>query len=48
MGLPKFILKFLFLASQIANMIVTNMKTRAQEYSLDDIERLAKSWNEVK
>lgn len=37
-----------FLASTIAALVVANMKKRVQDYSLDDIERLAESWNQTR
>lgn len=40
--------KFYFLAAAIATLVVSNMKKRVQDYSLDDIERLAESWNQTR
>ncbi|KAG5666551.1 hypothetical protein PVAND_014569 [Polypedilum vanderplanki] len=33
-------------ATSIASAVVANMKKRVQEYSLDDIEKLAEAWNQ--
>ncbi|CAG9810590.1 unnamed protein product [Chironomus riparius] len=35
-------------AASIATLVVANMKKRVQEYSLDDVERLAESWNQTR
>lgn len=32
----------------MANAVVANMKKRVQGYSIDDIERLAESWNQAR